>query len=247
MRRIAGLGCMVFGPVVALLGIALMVVLGTDGSVETGPHPIETDGVAVVTAPSTLSWAGVRIGILAELPVSKPVFVGLGNSVDVKDYLGETARLRVDSYERPWQLKLKRVDGKPNLPAAPTALNWWIAKSAGLGGASIAVTLPDETVSLAILAVGASNLAGLEVTASYLLPGGFGIGIGLLLIGAALFLLGHLVKHPVGVRSYPEEEYDEDFVYVYVDDDGVEHEIDTDEVGEFEVIDRDERDRQEPK
>ena len=59
------------------LGIALMVVLGPDGSVTSGPHDVETDGIAIVTAPEVLSWAGLQMTVLAELPVGFSTLEGL--------------------------------------------------------------------------------------------------------------------------------------------------------------------------
>ena len=137
----------------------------------------------MVTAPKVITWADVRVDVLAEVPVKKPVFVGLGNSVDVENYVGKTARLEVTSYHKPWSLKTRQIAGRPGLPGAPTALDWWLADSAGLGGASISTTLPDQTVSVAILSVGASNLSGLKVTVAYGVKGGFAKGVGLLLLG----------------------------------------------------------------
>lgn len=231
MRRRLGWLVLVLASLSLLAGLALMVVLGPDSRFVTGPHEVDTDGIAVVTAPRVISYSGLRIDVLAEVPVNKPVFVGLGNTVDVQDYLGAAQRLEVTSFSTPWEPRAREVEGTPALPGAPTALDWWISDSAGLGGASISTTLPDETVSLAILSVGATNLSGLQVTFAYGLEGGFAQGAGLALLGVGGLIGGRaLVRDDelfLDDDDDDEELYEEveEVVYVYVDEDGVEHEI----------------------
>lgn len=247
------------GGLLVLLGAAVMVVLGPDGRLVTGPHAIDTSGVAVVTKPGVLSWKDVRVDLLAEVPAGKPVFIGVGNSVDVNDYLAATRRLEVTSFRTPWTLRTRQVDGEANVPSAPTALDWWIADAAGLGGAKISLTLPDETVSVAVVSVGAANLGGLKVTAAYGVQGGFGRGLGLALFGAGLAWGGLLWRRSVrhhelvaladgidddlvlGERSVPEEALViEEEIFIYVDEDGVEHEISAGELDGYEIVDDDE-------
>lgn len=249
MRARIGWAVTLLGVLVALLGLAVMIYLGPDGRKLSGPHPVDTDGIAIVTAPKALSWAGVRMSVLAEVPANKPVFVGLGNAVDVDSYIAGTQRIEVDSVRMPWEVRTRTVKGKGNLPAAPTSLDWWLADSAGLGGASINATLPDETVRLAILAVGSSNLRGLKVTVAYGLEGGFVKGAGLALLGVGGLWLGRLLRRgdelmlDRGFAAGDEADEDgagefeeiEEVVYVYVDEDGVEHEISADEIADYEL------------
>src|SRR5689334_21964558 len=163
-HRALGTAVVVVDVLVAILGFAIMVLLGPDGRFTTGPHPVDTDGVAVVTARTVISWKNVGVEILAEVPANKPVFVGLANSVDLQAYLKGIKRLEVTSFDTPWNLKTRQTAGRNALPGAPTAVDWWRASSAGLGGAAIKLRLPDETLSAAILSVGSSNLRGLQVT-----------------------------------------------------------------------------------
>ena len=240
MRTWAGWALSVLGVLVAVLGAAVMVVLGPDNRFATGPHAIETDDVAVVTAPDVIRWADVQIDVLAEVPVRKPIFIGIGNAVDVQDFVSKTQRLEITSFERPWSIDTREVGGEPNLPGAPTALDWWIESSAGLGGASISTQLPDETVSIAIVSVGSSNLAGLEITLAYGVKGGFGKGAALLFVGLAVVVVGQLVRRGRRDDDDPDEldadEPIEEVVYVYVDENGVEHEITEQEAGELEEV-----------
>ncbi len=243
MRTWWGWALSLLGVLGMLAGAAVMVVLGPDSRFTTGPHAIETDATAVVTAPGVITWSGLKVDVLAEVPVRKPVFVGVGNAVDVQDFVSRTRRLEITRFERPWTIDTREVDGQPNLPGAATSLDWWIDSADGLGGASVSTQLPDQTVSIAVVSVGSSNLTGLTVTVAYGVKGGFAKGAALVLLGAALVWLGVLVRR--GLWRLEDVDPDEDdepldeveeVVYVYVDDDGVEHEISAEEAEDLDVV-----------
>ncbi|MEH3033409.1 MAG: hypothetical protein PGN07_05055 [Aeromicrobium erythreum] len=235
----------VVGAVCLLAGLAVMVVLGPDSRFTTGPHEVDTDASVIVTEPGVVSWSGLRVDVLAEVPVGKPVFVGVGNSVDVQNYVRGVQRVEVTSFRTPWKVTTRQVSGRPALPGAPTALDWWIADSAGLGGASVGTTLPDETVSVAILAVGSTNLSGLEVTMAYGIEGGFTKGLAVALVGLAALWAGrelrrgrHLLVEALDRGDDADEGGDDvEYRYVYVDEDGVEHEISAAEAARMEAED----------
>lgn len=193
-HKVIGTIVLALGAVLAVLGLAVMAVLGPDGRFTSGPHPVDADGVAVVTAPTVIAWKNVEVEILAEVPASKPVFVGIANSVDLQAYVKGVRRLEVTSFETPWKLKTRQAKGRNALPGAPTAVDWWRANAAGLGGAAIKTRLPDETVSAAILSVGSSNLRGLKVTIAYGVQGAFLKGLGLVLAGAGLVWAGVMAR-----------------------------------------------------
>lgn len=243
MQKRWGWALTAVGALALTIGVAIVIVFGPDSRLVTGPHAIDTDSVAVVTAPGVIGWKGLEIDVLAEVPVGKPVFVGLGNSVDVDDYVSRAAHVRVDSYSTPWKLKTSELEGQGALPAAPTALDWWIVENAGLGGARISTTLPDQTVSLAVMAVGTSTLSGLKISVAYGIQGIFLKAVGLILIGLALIWIGREFR--LGRRLWrrveddsqdppsvwapiddgAEDLDDPDELWVYVDENGVEQEI----------------------
>ncbi|MFI5425581.1 hypothetical protein [Aeromicrobium sp. UC242_57] len=117
MRSKLGWAMSVLGVLIALLGAAVMVVLGPDSRFSTGPHAIETDDVAVVTAPKVISWANVRLDVRAEVPARKPIFIGLANSVDVTDFVARTQRLEVTASGVPGSSRLARSTASPACPA----------------------------------------------------------------------------------------------------------------------------------
>lgn len=95
-------------------------------------------------------------------------------------------------------------------------------------------------MSLAILSVGDSTLSGLKVSIAYGIKGGFAKGIGLLLLGAGAILLSRLMRRGDDSLWVEEQDDDEDVIYVYVDEDGVEHELSAEEAAEYEIVDADE-------
>lgn len=247
LRTIAGWALTVLGLLCALLGLSMAVVLGPDGRRTTGPHTVDVDSSVLVTAPRVITWGDVKVDVLVEVPAKKPVFIGLGNTVDVENLVANVQRTEVTKFETPWKPTLKAHDGEqPTVRGAPTALDWWIADSAGLGGASISTTLPDEPTSIAVVAIGASSLSGLKVTLAYGIAGGFFKGLGLAFVGAGLFLGGRILRRGESPLEEGDlrgnDEDDEEVVYVYVDDDGVEHVLTEDEIddAQFEVIVEDE-------
>lgn len=228
MRRGVAIGADVGFILLALVGLAMIVFFGPDGRRTTGPHSVATDGFAIVTKPGVLSWAGLRVDVLAQVPVNKPVFVGIGNSVDVGAYVARARHLQIDSFDYPWTYTAEQVEGDPFVSGAPTALDWWHAASAGLGAARISATLPDDTSSLVIMSVGSSNLSGLTISIGWGIKGAFVLGIGLLSMGLGGLWLIRLVRHGERVsaaqRSMAWQEVEET-VYVWVDESGVEHEV----------------------
>ena len=99
-----------------------------------------------MTAPGVISWAGPTISVDVTVPDSKPVFVGVANTVDVEDDLQTTDRIVLDRLRLPWEVETEEVTGRPFVPAAPTAIDWWIASALRTeeGGALVVATLVRE-------------------------------------------------------------------------------------------------------
>lgn len=199
-RRILSVLVLVLALVGVVVGVAMAVLLGPDNRLTTGPHDVGTDHVALVTSPEVLRWAGPTVTVTAELPDNQPVFLGLGNTVDVADFLSRTGFERVDTLDLPWRVSTTTVSGKRYVPAAPMAADWWIAQNAGQGGAQITVPLPDETTSLVVVAL-AGDLQDLQVSGSYFLAGGFGAGLGLAALALGVGMFGWLALRTVGAPA----------------------------------------------
>jgi hypothetical protein len=190
MRRVVGILLMLIAVFALVAGAALALALGPDNRAETGPHEIATDAPVVVTDPDVLGWAGPTITVSVGVADERQVFVGAANAVDVADYVQLTARTEVTDYGVPWDVSTRDVDGTGTLPAPPSELDWWVAQDDGPGQASLSVKLPEQAFALVVVSVGGGSLEGLEVTASYDVDGGFGIGLGLVGFAVGLGLFG---------------------------------------------------------
>lgn len=202
-RRIVSVLVMLLGLLGFLAGVAMAVLLGPDNRLTTGPHDMSTDQMALVSSPQVLRWAGPTVTVTAELPDDQPVFLGLGNTVDVADFFSQSGFERVDSLDLPWEVATTTVSGKPYVPAAPMAADWWIAQNAGQGGAQITVPLPDQSSSLVVVALD-GDLQDLQISGSYFLAGGFGIGLGLAGLSLGLALFGWLALRTARARPAAE-------------------------------------------
>lgn len=211
MRRLVGILLMVFAAFALVGGAAITILLGTDNRAATGPHQVDTDAAVVSTDPDVLGWAGATITVTVEVAADQQVFIGAANAVDVADYVQSTRRTEVTDYGLPWDIATRDVDGESVLPSAPGGVDWWVAQNAGTGTASLSIELPEQAFSIVVVAVGGGSLAGLEVTASYDVNGGFGIGLGLVGFGVGLGLFGWIaVQGRPMVRGADEDELDDD-------------------------------------
>jgi hypothetical protein len=190
MRRVVGILLMLIAVLAATVGAGIAIVLGTDNRAETGPHRIATSSPVVVADPDVFGWAGPTVTMRIDVDKDQQVFIGAGNAVDIADYVGSSQRTEITGYEPPWSIETRDVVGEAPLPAAPGAVDWWTAQSAGTGAATISFKLPEQAFSLVVIAIGGGDLDGLRVTASYDIDGGFGIGLGLIGFAVGLGLFG---------------------------------------------------------
>jgi hypothetical protein len=211
MRRVVGVLLILIAVLALALGAGAAIVLGTDNRAQTGPHHIDTSAPVLLTSPDVLGWAGLTVTVTVSVDEGQEVFVGAANAVDVADYVGATQRTEITSYRLPWNISTRDVFGNQALPAAPGEVDWWVAQATGSGSATMSVELPEQAFSLVVIAVGGGDLQGVEVTASYDVDGGFGVGLGLVgfAIGLALFGWIALQGRPL-VRFEEVEDGDEE-------------------------------------
>jgi hypothetical protein len=142
-RRSGGqVAAMVVGGLVAFAGLALalsaaalLVIVGTDGTVSTARGPLATPTAALVTQPATLSdTAGVadvlgrvRLHLEAE---GGDLFLGVGRARRVERYLQGVAVDEVDDIDdlSPLELRLRRVPGTGDA-RPPRSQDLWVASA----------------------------------------------------------------------------------------------------------------------
>lgn len=173
----------------------------------TGSYALTTDSLDVGTdAPSWVfndHFGTVRV----QASSSRPIFLGIGSTPAVEDYLGgvqhdQVANVDVD----PFTVDYQHQAGSAR-PAPPTAQNFWRVKASGPGAQTISWPLEKGNWSVVAMNADGSRSIAADVRFGARLPFlrwlaiGFLAGGGLvLLIGAGLIYLGARRPRPVATE-----------------------------------------------
>jgi hypothetical protein len=197
-RRVLGWALGAVGVALLVVAIAVAAIVGPDSAVSSGTHRMTSDGVAIVTSDEALDHSGPTVTVTASTADGGPVFVGVGNAVDVRDYLAGSPVTRVDTFSFPWDVTITAVDGKSAPAADPRELDWWLVSGSGDGSASVDFPLPDEVVDVVIMSPDRGRGLVADITVAVELPGLFTGAI-----AAALFALGLMLAGIAVLRRHP--------------------------------------------
>lgn len=201
MRRAAGWALLFVGVLLVLLGAAAAFLFGPDDAVATGPHALSSDGVAVITAPAVLGYAGPAVEVtVATVDGKQPVFVGIANDIDAQDYLAGASYTQIDSLSLPWDVTTTQVPGDEVPAATPRDLDWWLVRDEGLGTARISFRLPDSPVDIVAIDPDLQPGLRIEVTATLVQKGAFVGGLATAVSGLGLLTAGWVFASRARVR-----------------------------------------------
>jgi len=164
--------------------VAAFWLVGPDNTVSTSSRELASNGLAVVTAPTLLDRHGPTLHVTAS--GDKPLFIGVGQDLDVRDYLSGAAHTRVIRFDPPDAFGTQDMRGGNRKLTPPGQLDWWVAQSAP-GSQSISWPLQDGPYSVVVMnadgtpAVGAQVSFGIQVHRLF--------GICLLVLGAGVLIL----------------------------------------------------------
>jgi hypothetical protein len=194
MRRVSGWLLVLVGVAALIVGLAVAVAFGPDDTLAVGPHQISTTGVALISAPGALSYAGptLQVAATAEQP-GAPIFVGVGHDVDVRDYLSGSAYTQIDKVSLPWRAETSDVPGRTRPIADPSELTWWLTTGSGRGAATVMLPLLDAPIDVVVIIADGAPGFTTEVTVGILQEGIFPGAMGVLLGGVGLLVAGRLV------------------------------------------------------
>ncbi|MDX3003925.1 hypothetical protein PWY87_19710 [Kribbella solani] len=181
-----------FGLLLALAGLVATAVgavaafwlVGPDNTISTPARGLTSSGVAVVTAPALLDRHGPTLHVTAT--GDKPLFVGVGQDLDVSDYLSGAANTRLIRFDPPRTFGTQEMRGRTNKLTPPGELDWWVAQSAP-GTQSISWPIQDGKYDVVVMnadgtpAVNAQVSFGIQVHRLF--------GICLLILGAGILVL----------------------------------------------------------
>jgi hypothetical protein len=185
--RIAlGLLLTLAGLMVTLAGaVAAFWLVGPDNTVTTGSRQFASDGLAVITAPDLLDRHGPTLHVTAA--GDRPVFVGVGQDLDVANYLAGTAHTRLIRFDPPATYGAQEMRGRSAKLTPPGELDWWVAQAGGSGTQSVAWQIQDGRYDVVVMnadgtpAIGADVRFGVEIDRAF--------GICLLVLGAGIVAL----------------------------------------------------------
>lgn len=214
-----------FGLLSALVGILVTIVgaiaafwlVGPDNTVDTGEQPLASKGLAVMTAPDLLDRHGPTLHVTARATDGRrPIFVGVGNDLDVASYLRTSQHTKVVRLAVPVKLETQEFKGGLAPLAAPAGLDWWAAKASGNGSQSIAWPIADGRYDVVVMNADGKPGTNAQVNLGIELDGAFvtsllvlGVGLALLVIGLLLmFLRRRRPDAPEPVATYgPPAQY----------------------------------------
>jgi hypothetical protein len=184
--RIAlGLLLSLAGLVVTVAGaVAAFWLVGPDNTISTSARELTSQGLAVITAPDLLDRHGPTLHVTAT--GDKPLFVGVGQDLDVRDYLAGAAHTRLIRFDPPATFGTQDIRGRTTKLTPPRDLDWWVAKP-GAGQQSVAWPIQDGRYDVVVMnadgnpAVGAQVRFGVEVHRAF--------GISLVTLGAGIVVL----------------------------------------------------------
>ncbi len=181
--------------------LATVVAVGTsDGFVGAPTARLSTSSSAIVTPPIDIEGSAVpeiRFAVTAGRDGDDPVFVGIGPSDAVAEYLDGVAVAELDGLRgNPPRIQLDEIDGTASVES-PDAQSFWVASESGPGAQTITWVLEPGDWTLVIMnadgSPGVETSLRIGVEAPWAAPVAAAIVIAsgvLLLIGLALLISG---------------------------------------------------------
>ncbi len=181
---------LVVGAILVLAGAAATLLIGPDDTAQSGPHDVFTPGVAILTEAEALHYVGPTLHLTVERDDDTPVFVGVGNEVDVLSYVDGASRRVVSRVKLPWTPTATETGtGLEPLPA-PGQQPWWIDSVDGAGAQELVWPIPHGRYSIAVLNADGSPAVDVKVTLGLEMKGAFYAALAVTVFGLALLLLG---------------------------------------------------------
>jgi hypothetical protein len=208
-----GIPMVLVGLFMTLGGVALVVLVGTDGTFDLPSQSATTTGNALVLEtldvgtdlPSSGSFsATVGVAISGR---DDDVFVGIGPASDVARYLRRVPTDRIVQVNWPGGMKTEHEQGGHRTPPPPDVQPFWVAKAQG-STANLTWTVAPGDWTLVIMNANGSADVAVTASGSLGLPALGPIGVILLVAGLAILIGGVLLtisgtKTPKPSRTTP--------------------------------------------
>ncbi len=195
LRVVTGVLAGLLGLLAAVAGgVAAFALIGPGDVLTAGTHHLTTGGVAIATSPDLIRYYDARLVVTAE-PTRRgqPVFVGVGNRVDVRSYLTGSAGAQVVDFGFPSTLRIRQVTGAADRHVPPDRLGWWVAEESGSGARTLSWRLADGPYDVVVMNADGRPGVDVRVTAGVELPGAHRFAVGVLVVGLVLLAVAAVV------------------------------------------------------
>jgi hypothetical protein len=212
------IAAVVIGGLIALVALALLAAGGVgfwaesqrdDGYITTDTRQYSTSGSALVTHKAKLGSAGVGwlypTSLLGKIRVrvtpaasAPPLFVGIGSSTQVDEYLGGTSRTVITGS---FGDKTEFIGGG-SAPSAPGTRHFWVASTTGSGAQSLYWKPADGTWTVVVMradgrpGVAARADLGARMSALPWVATGVTVAGLVFLAGGVLLIVGAVRRRP---------------------------------------------------
>ena len=193
-----GIPMVLVGLFMTLGGVALLVLVGTDGTFTLPSQTATTSANALVLEtldvgtqlPSSGNFsATVGVAIAGR---GGDVFVGIGPATDVGRYLRGVPTDRIVQVNWPGGMKTEPDQGGHRTPAPPDDQSFWVAKAKGASANLTWTVAPGDWTLVIMNANGAAHVA-VTASGSLGLPALGPIGVIVLVVGIAILIGGVLL------------------------------------------------------
>lgn len=192
-------------------GFVILGLVGSDGFVDSGTHPIKTSTRVLVSQTARITHEAQSIGRLGDFSIrlqaaprgSKPVFIGVGRTADVNAYLAKVDRDVVRNVDfDPFVLVTVHRPGDA-VPAPPTDQSFWAAKASGDG--TIKLDWKVRGGNWRVVIMNADGAPGVRIDGLLGVKVPFARPLAFILLGSAvLALILGVVLIVIGIRIKPK-------------------------------------------
>ncbi len=203
VRIAIGVALVVLGLFATVAGVALVVLVGADGSVGITSTQLIGSGYAI-TLPQ-LDVPSLPAGQHVTLDVSlqrsdRPMFLGIAPSADVDAYLRDVPIDVIEQLDQPGAARTSSVTGDAQ-PSAPASQPFWVTTATGDAPSISWMAQPGEW-TLVVMAAQPHRTIDVTATGSVTLPilGPLGfvvLGIAIAVLGAGAWIIVQAARAPV--------------------------------------------------
>ena len=208
-RIVLGVALVLAGLCATIAGLAIALLVGTDGSIGLPPTRIVAAGTAITLPQLDVPELPRRASVVLDVALAeseRPMFVGVGPSPLVNAYLRNAPIDVIEQIDWPGAARTTPIDGSAT-PAPPGRQTFWVASTTGRTPHLRWDATPGDW-TLVIMAVEPAAPLDVTVTGSVTISILGPIGIGVLVVAIALLASGiwmmvRAAKRDVAPQSAP--------------------------------------------